>query len=480
MSSSTIVWFRQDLRLTDHPALQAAIRRDQAVIPLYIWDPAGEGDWPPGGAARYWLHQALKQLDADLQDCGSRLILRQGNSLDVLLDLTRSDNVDTIYWNRRYEPASIERDTEVKKALNEEGLKVASFNGSLLIEPWEIETKSGGPYKVFTPYYRRCLEQAEDRELFSAPKQLHRPRSWPDRESLEALGLEPEVDWADGIHDAWDIGEAGGHRQLDRFLEDGLGDYEEGRDRPDREFVSRLSPYLHFGHLSPNQVRRAVEEAGHEDDQPGRIQQGEAYIRELYWREFSYHLLFHFPQVPDQPLREEFSDFRWSQSRKNFEAWQQGQTGYPIVDAGMRQLWKTGWMHNRVRMIVASFLTKDLLIHWREGAQWFWDTLVDADLANNTQGWQWTAGCGADAAPYFRIFNPVTQGERYDPEGDYIRRYVPELAGLTGKNIHSPWTASQDELKRAGIELGETYPKPIVDHKEARKEALDRYQDLKD
>ncbi len=475
----SLIWFRYDLRLADNPALLAATRSGGAVIPVFIWSPAEESQWLPGAASRWWLHKSLAKLDASLHERGSRLIIRRGPALEAIRELLEQSGATAIYWNRRYEPTVIERDRNVKAALHHDGLTAESFSGSLLFEPWTVRTQKGQPYQVFTPFWKACLAQPEPVPPEEAPAQIENPRRWPPSLKLPDLGLEPTIDWAGGLRECWHPGEAGATAQLNRFLEEALSEYPTGRDRPDWLGTSRLSPHLHFGEISARQIWHAVREL---ERSGGNREMAEAvgrYLSELGWREFAHHLLFHFPHTPEQPLRDEFFRFPWKPNRKYLRAWQRGRTGYPIVDAGMRELWNTGWMHNRVRMIVASFLVKDLLISWQEGAAWFWDTLVDADLANNTLGWQWTSGCGADAAPYFRVFNPVSQGEKFDPNGDYVRRWVPELRKLPNEWIHKPWEAPSSVLSEARIELSRAYPQPIVDHREARTRALAAFERIK-
>lgn len=477
--SGSLVWFRQDLRLSDNPALLAALRRGGPIIPVFIWAPNEEARWQPGAAVRFWLHQSLVQLDASLRQYGSRLILRRGPTLETIRELLDQTGSTAVFWNRRYEPSVIERDTRVKSSLHRDGCTVESFNGSLLFEPWTVQTQQGQPYLVFTPFWKACLAMPQPAPPEDAPSHIANPRRWPSTLKLTELGLEPAINWAAGIRANWHPGEAGSLEQLKRFQEEALGDYPAGRNRPDQVGSSRLSPHLHFGEISVRQVWSALNGGRQEQSITQPVEAIRVYKSELGWREFAHHLLYHFPQTPEQPLRKEFAHFPWQPDRDNLRAWQRGRTGYPIVDAGMRELWHTGWMHNRVRMIVASFLVKDLLIPWQDGAAWFWDTLVDADLANNTLGWQWTAGCGADAAPYFRIFNPVTQGEKFDPKGDYVRHWIPELAQLPGEWIHKPWEAPARLLADAGIEMGSTYPLPIVDHKEARSRALEAVREIK-
>ena len=469
-----ILWFRKDLRLADNPALDAAIRTGAPVIPVYIHDPAAHGDWAPGGAARWWLHRALESLGAALAERGGRLVLGQGDTGTVLRDLIRRSGATRIYWNRRYEAPLRELDGRLKRDLRADGLEVASFNASLLNEPHTVGTGSGSPYKVFTPYWRNVKERAIPQPVEPDLRRLRFPDSFPKSASLGALGLLPKVRWDKKLESHWKPGEDGGRERLDAFLGEAVEAYEERRNRPDETGTSRLSPYLHWGHVGPRQV--AAELRARCDL---RSKGPAAFLREIYWREFAYHVLYHFPDTPDAPLRPEFSDFPWKKDGGALRAWQSGNTGYPIVDAGMRELWETGWMHNRVRMIVSSLLVKHLLQHWRDGERWFWDTLVDADLASNTLGWQWSGGCGADAAPYFRIFNPMTQGRKFDPEGAYVRRFVPELAKLDNAHIHAPWEAPENVRDAAGVRLGKDYPHPIIDHKEGRRRALEAFEAVK-
>jgi deoxyribodipyrimidine photo-lyase len=473
-----IVWLRQDLRLADNPALQAACRRGGAVVPMFVWAPEEEGAWPPGGASRWWLHDSLARLAEDFSGAGARLVIRQGSSIAELQHVAEATGADAVYWNRRYEPAAVPRDREVEQALRSAGMQVESFNAALLHEPEAIRNKAGRPFRVFTPFWRACLSTTEPAEALPAPPRLTALARQPESLPLTALALEPKLGWTAGIRAAWNPGSAGARAELKRFLRDGLLDYTEGRNRPDLPGTSRLSPHLHFGEISPRQVWHAVKGFAESQSIPAPVWRRWQFLTELGWREFAHHLLFHFPHTPEQPLRPDFARFPWRKSAAWLRAWQRGQTGYPFVDAGMRELWATGWMHNRVRMVAASFLVKNLLLPWQEGARWFWDTLVDADLANNTLGWQWTAGCGADAAPFFRIFNPVSQGEKFDPEGAYVRRWVPELARLPGACIHHPWQAPPAALAAAGIELGRTYPRPIISHLVSRELALEAYRGI--
>lgn len=472
---TTLLWFRQDLRLTDNLAVQGAIERGGPVIPVFIWAPEEEGDWPPGSASRWWLHQSLRSLQSDLRALGSALVIRTGPTVDTLHKLGRETNAGAVLWNRRYEPTIISRDQRTRESLTGEGMEAVSYNSALLHEPWTTQNKSGKPFQVFTPFWRHCLTLDDPPDPRRAPKDLPRPSKWPATLALEELSLEPRVNWADGIRSVWQPGAAGASRQLKRFIDRRFDAYEQGRNRPDLVGTSRLSPHLHFGEISPRQVWHGLRRAAERRQLSVAAWRNSQFLAEVGWREFSHHLLFHFPHIPDEPLRSQFARFPWRTDREGLKAWQKGRSGYPFVDAGMRELWSTGWMHNRVRMVVASFLVKDLLISWREGAAWFWDTLLDADLAQNTLGWQWTAGCGADAAPYFRVFNPTTQGEKFDPEGNYVRKWCPELAKLPAKWIHRPTQAPAEVLRKAGVHIGGDYPKPIVDHSIARHVALEAY-----
>ena len=474
-----IVWFRHDLRLADNPALHAAMQSGKAVIPLFIYAPEEETPWQPGAASRWWLHESLVALDARLRELGSRLIIRFGPALGTLREIAKETHADEVFWNRGYEPAVITRDRQVKEALRCDGLSAESFNGALLHEPWTIQNQSKKPFQVFTPFWKYCLAKPDPAEPLPAPKILPAPQKWPKSLALGELELEPKFKWADGLRVAWQPGEAGATVNLDRFLVKAFDDYTDHRNRPDFVGTSRLSPYLHFGEISPRQVWHGLRQLALKRGLPVEQWRRSQFVSEIGWREFSHHLLFHFPQTPTEPLRANFKKFPWRKDAAWLRAWQKGRTGYPIVDAGMRELLATGWMHNRVRMIVASFLAKDLLLDWQEGARWFWDTLVDADLAQNTLGWQWTAGCGADAAPYFRVFNPTSQGEKFDPHGQYVRKWCPELAQLPGEWLHKPWEAPSKIMAHAGVELGRDYPEPIVSHAIAREVALEAFATIK-
>ncbi|MDZ4698152.1 MAG: deoxyribodipyrimidine photo-lyase [Rhodothermales bacterium] len=466
--SATLVWFRRDLRISDHPALAWALNRPGAVIPLFIWAPEEEAPWQPGAASRWWLHHALTALNRQLVEHGTGLVVREGTSLETIQALVRETGATAICWNERYEPAGRRVDDAVARALRAEGVTVSIHNGALLHNPDEIRTGGDTPYRVFTPFWKKLQQQPElGAPLPEVNLSIGRaPASMPASVPIDRLRLLPTLPWDAGFYGVWEPGEAGARRALARFLDGPAGAYDTDRNRPDRPGTSRLSPHLCFGEISPHTIWRAVRERMPAGDKPAQV-----FLSEIAWREFSYHLLFHFPGTTDQPLNPRFTAFPWREDPAALRLWQRGQTGYPIVDAGLRELWATGWMHNRVRMIVASFLTKDLLIPWQAGARWFWDTLVDADLANNTQGWQWSAGCGADAQPFFRIFNPVSQGERFDPDGAYVRRWVPELARFPAAQVHAPWMAPL-------FAAGAGYPEPMLEHGRARDAALDAFARL--
>lgn len=477
MRPITIAWLSRDLRLADNPALYHAAQRGR-VLPVFIWAPEEETPWKPGAARQWWLHHALASLERTLAQCHQRLIVRKGASLDHLQALIAQTGANAVYWNTRYEPMLRTRDAHIASTLREQGIMVETFPSYLLHDPDVIRTGGGTPYRVYTPFWRKL------KSTLHVPEPLPKPAfastlpidEWPESEPLAALKLLPRINWDSNFYQTWIPGEAAAHDRLQHFLKSSVQIYNTERNRPDHEGTSRLSPYLHHGELSPRQIWHAVNAWM---KQHGDKPDAEVYLKEIAWREFSYHLLYHYPHTPLEALNAKFSAFPWQHDAESLKRWQYGQTGYPIVDAGMRQLWHTGWMHNRVRMIVASFLTKDLLIWWQDGAKWFWDTLVDADLASNTMGWQWSAGSGADAQPFFRIFNPISQGERYDPNGDYVRKWVPELQKVPNKYIHKPWDAPTSILQQAGIRLGKTYPKPMVDHSKARDLALDAYQTIR-
>jgi len=446
------------------------------VIPLYIHAPEESAPWKPGAASNWWLHHSLQSLDQTLRERGSRLIMRQGPSLGALQKLITESKAEAVFWNRLYEPAHSERDKWNKQALREQGVTVESFNAALLFEPWQVVKENGAPYRVFTPYWKASQQRGLPGSEHRAPTALPPISRALGSEKLASFELLPNVPWDSRFPSLWRPGEIGAQQQLDTFLDNALHRYESGRDVPAEANTSRLSPALHFGEIGPRQLVTAIARFTATHHTAGLVSQGEAWLRQLVWREFAHAQLYHHPHTSDKPFDTRFERFAWERHYPAaLAAWQRGETGIPIVDAGMRELWHTGWMHNRVRMIVASLLTKNLLIPWQEGARWFWDTLLDADLANNSFGWQWVAGSGNDAAPYFRIFNPVLQGEKFDATGRYVRRWLPELATLPDKYLHKPWQATEAIRREAGVLLGQTYPQPLVDLKLSRKQALERY-----
>ncbi len=474
---AALMWFRQDLRLADNPALAAAASGGLPVMALYILDDSLP--WAMGGASRWWLHHSLAALDAELRrQYGFGLTLRRGKAETLLPALAAECGAVAVHWNRCYEPAAIARDTAIKAALKQQGITAGSHNAALLYEPWTVQTQGGSWFKVYSAFWRACSALGDPQPPIPAPKSM-KGITGIASDTLESWALLPgKPDWAGGLRDTWVPGSLGAETLLGNFLDHALDGYAEQRDVPASAGTSRLSPHLHFGEIGPRQVWQAVRLAV--DSGPTTAgKHAEKYLSELGWREFSHHLLYHFPELPRQNFRADFDAFPWNRDDAALQRWQRGQTGYPIVDAGMRELWHTGWMHNRVRMVVASFLVKHLRQHWREGEAWFWDTLVDADLANNAASWQWVAGSGADAAPYFRIFNPMLQGERFDPEGEYVRRWVPELKTMPARFIHKPWTAPASVLHEAGVKLGTSYPLPMVDHDAARALALTAFSSLR-
>ncbi|MBW8269778.1 cryptochrome/photolyase family protein [Caldovatus aquaticus] len=465
-----LIWFRQDLRLADNPALAAA--GDRPVLPVFVRDEAAAGRWAPGGAARWWLHHSLAALAAALRAKGAGLHLARGRAEDVLPALARAVGADAVLANRLCAPWAREQERRVATALAGQGVRLVLHELPLLHDPEALRAGSGRAYEAFTPFARAVRPRLEHlAPPLPAPARLRAADGAPAGEALESWRLTPRPpDWAAAFPALWQPGEAGAEARLARFLSAGrLHGYAAARDRPsEADGTSGLSPHLHWGEISPRRVWHAVRAAAEEGDRAA----AEPFLRELLWREFCHHLLWHRPELPERPLRAAFAGFPWAPDARLLRAWQRGETGFPIVDAGMRQLWRHGWMHNRVRMIAASVLVKHLLQPWHDGAAWFWDTLVDADLANNSANWQWVAGCGADAAPYFRIFNPVRQGERFDPEGRYVRRFVPELARLPDRFLHRPWEAPEAVRRAAGVVLGRDYPRPLVDPAAGRARAL--------
>jgi deoxyribodipyrimidine photo-lyase len=493
----TILWLRRDLRLGDNPALlaaaEAARERGGGLLPVYVWEPPRRRAWAPGGAARWWLWRSLRALDADLRRLGSRLFVDRGDPVGVVAALATETGACTVVWASGLEPDEVAGDRALEAALHAKGVDaVVAPQVNLLADPLAVLTRDGRPYRVFTPFWRARLAGPGPGAPLPAPEALPAAPLHPPGVSLAELEAEALRPWSAGFVEMWTPGERGARGRLDVFLDGPLGAYATDRDRPDLEGSSRLSPHLRWGELTARQVWHAVggalEESGldleaavgqpswDEEQAPGPRRSAGAFLRQLGWREFGHHLLTAFPRTVARPLHERFERFPWRDDPAALEAWKRGRTGHPIVDAAMRELWTTGWMHNRTRMLAASFLVKDLLVPWQTGAIWFWDTLVDADLANNTLGWQWVAGCGADAAPYFRVFNPATQGRRFDPDGAYVRRWVPELGGLRAEQVQAPWLAPAGALVDAGVVLGESYPAPIVDHGEARVRALGAYE----
>ena len=475
MQSPLIYWFRQDLRIKDNPTLTAAAQTGRPIICVYILDQNQNNHWPNGAATLWWLHHSLFRLSESLKALNIKLILRKGSVIEELDNIVQSTGAESLYFTRHYEPYNSDLESQINQHFSDQ-IEVKRFRGYLLYEPEAIRTGKDEPYKVFTPFYRCCLKTSTPGAPVRTPKNLisYKKRIASDR--LNDWKLLPKApNWAKGFNEYWVPGELGAHENLKDFITYSGNKYPVLRNRPDVTGTSRLSPHMHFGEISPRQIWTAIKNS------PKILEHnGEAYLRQLIWRDFAYHLLVHWPDFPEKPFRKEFNKFPWKTDTKSLQVWQQGNTGYPIIDAGMRELWKTGWMHNRVRMIVASFLIKDLLIPWQQGEEWFWDTVVDANLANNAASWQWVAGSGADASPYFRVFNPVLQGEKFDPIGDYVREWVPELKHIPKKYIHSPWLAPEDILIKAKITLGKNYPHPIIDHSFARDRALAAYKKLKD
>lgn len=471
--SKTLLWFRQDLRLEDNPALTYAVQHGK-ILPIFIHDNINCGKWDMGEASKWWLHHSLLKLNEKLE---GHLLCLSGDPQTIIPNLVNQFQCNTVVWNRCYEPWQMKRDKTIKEALKQKGINVKSYNGSLLWEPWEVSKPDGTPYRVFTPFYQKgCLKVAPPRFPLDTPNTFEyvETKGKQSNRTVEHLELLSKHDWHSKFHHLWVPGKDAQVR-LSEFSRHKLASYKQNRDFPPIRGTSNLSPYLHFGEISPNQVWYSVINSAQDfEDKSGLT----SFLSEMGWREFSYYQLFHFHDLPVKHFQKKFDSFPWKKNEYGFEQWKQGQTGIPIIDAGMRELWQTGNMHNRVRMIVASFLTKNLLIHWHKGAMWFWDCLLDADLASNSASWQWVAGTGADAAPYFRIFNPVTQGQKFDPDGSYVKHYCPELIRLPIKFLHSPWEAPNQILIDADVTLGKTYPHPIVNLKETRNQALSAFKSI--
>lgn len=478
MTSPIIYWFRQDLRLNDLPGFAAAVATGRPVLPCYIFDDQSPQDWRPGGASRWWLHHSLAALSADIESLGGQLFLTSGPAADVIPELARRCGASAVYCSRQYEPWAGEVEREIFDDLQRNSIEVKRYPGALLWEPETVANRSGQPFKVFTPFWRTCRGSSKPAPPCGAPGPItwHRPAMLS--QNLQELNLTPgSPNWAEGWEGLWQPGERGARERLAGFLEHSVSQYGQGRDYPAQKATSLLSAHLHFGEISPSQVYYSVLELVARKASCENA--AEKFLSEVGWREFSHHLLYHFHDIPQQPFKPAFSNFPWLGRPAHFEAWKRGRTGYPLVDAGMRELWATGYMHNRVRMVASSFLCKHLLIDWRAGQRWFWDTLVDADLANNSCGWQWVAGSGADASPYFRIFNPITQAKKFDAQASYIRRWVPELSILPDNCIHEPWTAPESVLRECQVILGVDYPEPIVEHKQAREAALSALAEIR-
>ncbi|UII56830.1 DNA photolyase family protein [Cytobacillus spongiae] len=466
MNDTVIYLFKNDFRLHDNPALYEASKHQNMII-AYIHDEHSRGKWKLGEAKKWWLHYALSAMENQINRLGGHLTIRKGDTVEELIRLINETSAHCIYWNREYEPAVYSRDRELAEKLTRSGFQVKTFESCLLLPPWTIINKQKKPYKVFTHFYKQVLavdiplplpvilEPLSSIELPTVP--------------IEELRLLPRQSWADNFLEKWNPTEEHAINLFNSFARTKISDYHQNRDVPSHDGTSRLSPYLTFGQISARSMFLELK----------KIPDSEEFIRQLLWREFSYYLLWHFPHSSVDSLNNQFHSFQWDQNQALYKVWTEGNTGYPIVDAGMRELWKTGYMHNRVRMIVASFLTKHLLLPWQKGAEWFWDTLLDADLANNSLGWQWVAGTGVDSAPYFRIMNPIIQGEKFDSEGEYIKRWIPSLRNMPSEYIHKPWEAPAHILEKAGVILGNTYPEPVVNHKRARLRTLERYEQMK-
>jgi deoxyribodipyrimidine photo-lyase len=472
----TIIWFRRDLRIQDNAALFSGVEQG-SIVPVFIWSPEEETKRVVGEAASWWLHHSLLELDRALQRRGSKLIVRKGRSLPILKELIEETGAQAVYFNERYEPEIRFRDQQIKEALEKESIEVKAFHSNLLFPPLSIVNNQDQPYKVFTSFWKKCLQMPIPHSK-SLPTTFNSTHSDVKTLNIEELGLLPTRAWYKKFKGYWVPGEKGAIAQLEQFIEERLSGYSIKRDYPFVQQVSRLSPHLTWGEISPRWMWHQLVEQENIVSNDGQ-KDIYGFLRQLVWREFGYHQLVSYPEMIDSPLRKEFTFFPWEEREGEFAAWKQGRTGFPIIDAGMRELWETGWMHNRVRMVTASFLVKHLLVPWQRGASWFEETLLDADLANNSMGWQWVSGCGFDAAPYFRIFNPIIQGQKFDEAGDYIRQWIPELKHLPAKYIHCPWTASDAILREAGVELGTSYPFPIVEHSFARERALEAYNLIK-
>ena len=465
----TIVWFQNDFRLHDNAALYEASRSGKPIIPLYIHAPEEEGKWLTTGAAKAWLHFSLEKFADDIKNLGAPLLIRKASSsLEEIQKIIKETKADCIYWNKRHEPHFVERDRMIFKNLQSSGIDIRCFVAHSLFDPKSIKNQQGDPYRVYTPFSKYCFSELEAEPPKPKPKKIEKLKIKIPSLEPKNLKLLPQIRWDKKLWEHWDVGEEAAIKKIKAFKKR-IQNYDKDRDFPSIDGVSKISPHLHFGEISSRRIWKEL----------GFSPKTSPYLRQIIWRDFAIYSLLYSPDMPKKNINSKFDKFPWKKNKGAFEKWKKGQTGYPIVDAGMRELWQTGWMHNRVRMIAGSFLIKDLFIDWRKGQDWFWETLLDADLANNAFGWQWVAGSGLDAAPYFRIFNPITQGQKFDPNGQYIRRYIPELEKLPNKYLHAPWTAPPLLLQQLGIQLGKTYPRPMVDHKTAREEALEAFKGLK-
>jgi deoxyribodipyrimidine photo-lyase len=473
----TLVWFRKDLRMHDNQALWEASQKG-VVIPVFIWDEEVETEKSASEASYWWLHHSLLSLQNDFKKYDVPFTIRKGHSLQVLLQLLHETGADSVYFNELYEPLLSARDKSITLKLKSLNVEVQTYHSQLLFHPDNITNQNGDPYKIFTPYWKRSLKESLSRPM-PYPVTMKPNDQQLDSLLVNELDLLPSVRWDEKFHHYWTPGENGAISAWKKFVAEKLSRYADERDYPALATSSNLSAHLAWGEISPKAIWYAADKLLHESNHELMEAQIEAFKRQLVWREFGYHQLIHFPTITHQPLREEFLEFPWMDDKVAFQKWKQGLTGYPLIDAGMRELWETGKIHNRVRMIVASFLVKQLMIPWTKGAKWFQATLVDFDVANNAMGWQWTAGCGLDCAPYFRIFNPIIQSEKFDKNGDYIRRWLPELADLPSPYIHRPWEATASILEAANVVLGENYPTKIVEHDFARKRALAAYDIIK-
>jgi len=466
-----IHWFRQDLRLSQNPSLVALSKKVDQIVPIYILDPKQR----IGSVSKWWLEQSLKNLSDNIEKKNGKLKIFVGNPYDIIESLVENKNIECVYWNRLYDPYSIKRDKRVKSFLKVEDIDCVTFNGYLLNEPWEIKNKSGSFFKVFTPYWRHSNEIIRIKKPNKNIQNIKFNNfNSKNSKKIQDLNLtDKKLKWTDKIQTHWSPGESNAQLKLQQFINKKADNYSIGRDRPDQNLTSKLSPYLHFGEISPVEIYNQVSIS-----KKINSQNKDKFLAEIGWRDFSYNLLYHYPDMTKNPIQNKFNKFPWLNDNKNLKKWQKGFTGIPIVDAGMRQLYETGWMHNRVRMIVGSFLTKNLLLHWKLGEEWFFDTLVDADIGSNSAGWQWISGCGADASPYFRIFNPILQGQKFDPKGEYVKKYIPELQNVTNKFIHNPWEMPEENQISCHCRIGKDYPSPIVDLKETRNRALSAFKTI--